>query len=229
MNLNKLEKGKRVLVISPHPDDETIALGGSIAKLISQGHEVYILTVAGHLPPLYKRKDYDTTVKEAYKAYDILGVSQSKFLEIPATMIDVEPIHKLNNKISSVINEFKPKIVFCPFPDRHIDHRLIFESTLVGTRPVKDGKNIELVAAYETLSETHWNAPYIEPNFVPNLVIDISMHINKKIEALKCYKSQITLDEGPRSIKSIKSLATFRGTQSGFDYGEAFYIIRMTA
>jgi N-acetylglucosamine malate deacetylase 1 len=66
-------------------------------------------------------------------------------LEIPATMIDVEPIHKLNNKISSVINEFKPNIVFCPFPDRHIDHRLIFESTLVATRPVKDGKNIELV------------------------------------------------------------------------------------
>ena len=49
MNFNKLEKRKRVLVISPHPDDETLALGGTIAKLISQGHEVYILTVAGHL------------------------------------------------------------------------------------------------------------------------------------------------------------------------------------
>ena len=220
---------KKVLVISPHPDDETLGAGGSIAKLISEGHHVFILTVSGHLPPLYDKEDYNKTINEAYKAYDILGVTDSKFLEIPATMIDEVPIHELNNKISLVINEFKPNIVFCPFPDRHIDHRLIFESTLVATRPVNDGKNIELVAAYETLSETHWNAPYIEPNFVPNLVVDISMHINKKIEAVNCYKSQITQDEGPRSIKSIKSLATFRGTQSGFDYGEAFYIIRMTA
>ena len=220
---------KKVLVISPHPDDETLGAGGSIVKLINEGHQVLILTVSGHLPPLYNREEYDKTISEAYNAYEILGVKDSKFLEIPATMIDKEPIHELNNKISSIINDFKPNIVFCPFPDRHIDHRLIFESTLVATRPVNYGKNIELVAAYETLSETHWNAPHIEPNFVPNLVFDISSHINKKIEALKCYKSQINLDDGPRSIKAIKSLATFRGSQSGFDYGEAFYIIRMTA
>ena len=118
--------------------------------------------------------------------------------------------------------------MFCPFPDRHIDHRLVFESALVATRPVP-GVDIELVAAYETLSETHWNAPYIEPNFTPNLVIDIDNFIDQKIAALTCYQSQITMDEGPRSVKAVKALAQFRGTQSGFDFGEALYIIRMTA
>ena len=198
---------KRVLVITPHPDDETLGVGGSIAKLINQGHDVYILTVSGHLPPLYDRKDYDKTVKEAHKAYDILGITHSKFLEIPATMIGDEPVHSLNNKISSVINKYRPNFVFCPFPDRHIDHRLIFESTLVATRPVQVGADIELVAAYETLSETHWNAPYIEPNFIPNLVIDISKYINQKIEAMKCFRSQITINKGPRSVKAVKALA----------------------
>ena len=220
---------KRVLVITPHPDDETLGVGGSIAKLINQGHDVYILTVSGHLPPLYDRKDYDKTVKEAHKAYDILGITNSKFLEIPATMIGDEPVHSLNNKIVSVINEYRPNFVFCPFPDRHIDHKLVFESTLVATRPVQAGADIELVAAYETLSETHWNAPYIEPNFTPNLVIDISKYINQKVEAMKCYRSQLTINKGPRSVKAVKALAQFRGSQSGFDFGEALYIIRMVS
>ena len=220
---------KRVLVITPHPDDETLGVGGSIAKLINQGHDVYILTVSGHLPPLYDRKDYDKTVKEAHKAYDILGITNSKFLEIPATMIGDEPVHSLNNKIASVVNDYRPNFVFCPFPDRHIDHRLIFESTLVATRPVQVGADIELVAAYETLSETHWNAPYIEPNFTPNLVIDISKYINQKVEAMKCYRSQLTINKGPRSVKAVKALAQFRGSQSGFDFGEALYIIRMVS
>ena len=220
---------KRVLVITPHPDDETLGVGGSIAKLINQGHDVYILTVSGHLPPLYDRKDYDKTVKEAHKAYDILGITNSKFLEIPATMIGDEPVHSLNNKIASVVNDYRPNFVFCPFPDRHIDHRLIFESTLVATRPVQVGADIELVAAYETLSETHWNAPYIEPNFTPNLVIDISKYINQKVEAMKCFRSQLTINKGPRSVKAVKALAQFRGSQSGFDFGEALFIIRMVS
>ena len=220
---------KRVLIISPHPDDETLSLGGSIAKMVNLGYEIYVLTIAGHLPPLYTREDYDLTIKEALLAYDILGVHHSKFLEIPSTMIGDEPIYKLNSKISSIVNEYAPDFVFCPFPDRHIDHRLVFESALVATRPVNKGVNIKMVAAYETLSETHWNAPYIEPNFTHNLVVDVSDFIEQKIEALKCYKSQITMDKGPRSITAVKALAQFRGTQSGFDFGEALYIIRMVS
>ena len=60
-------------------------------------------------------------------------------------------------------------VVFCPYPDRHVDHRQIFDSVMVA-RPVGFGRDIEIIAAYETLSETHWNAPHIEPNFTPNWV-----------------------------------------------------------
>ena len=61
---------KRVLIISPHPDDETLSLGGSIAKMVNLGFEIFVLTVAGHLPPLYTREDYDLTIKEALLAYE---------------------------------------------------------------------------------------------------------------------------------------------------------------
>jgi len=225
--MNSSYTGKRVMVVAPHPDDETLGVGGTIAKYSAQGADIFVLIVSGHLPPLYSRKDYDKTVHEAQSAFKLLGVSQSEFLEIPATMINSKPLHKVNGRISKIINDFKPHIVFCPYPDRHIDHRLIFDSVMVATRPVGVGRDIEILAAYETLSETHWNAPHIEPNFTPNWVVDITEQIDNKLDALSCYKSQISDFPGPRSIEAVEALAKFRGTQAGFGYGEGFHVIRM--
>ncbi len=222
-----MKNKKRVLVVAPHPDDETLGVGGTIAKYSAQGDEVFVLMVSGHLPPIYSRKAYEETVSEAYSAFSVLGVKESEFLEIPATMIGDQPLHEVNARISKVVNDFNPHIVLCPYPDRHIDHRLVFESVMVATRPVGVGKDIEIVAAYETLSETHWNAPHIEPNFTPNWVVDISDHISMKLNALECYKSQISEFPGPRSIEAVEALARFRGTQAGFGYGEGFQIVRM--
>ena len=222
-----MKNKKRVLVVAPHPDDETLGVGGTIAKYSAQGDEVFVLMVSGHLPPIYSRKAYEETVSEAYSAFSVLGVEKSEFLEIPATMIGDQPLHEVNARISKVVNDFNPHIVLCPYPDRHIDHRLVFDSVMVATRPVGVGKDIKIVAAYETLSETHWNAPHIEPNFTPNWVVDISDHISKKLNALECYKSQISEFPGPRSIEAVEALAKFRGTQAGFGYGEGFHIVRM--
>jgi len=221
-------KNKKIIVVSPHPDDETLGVGGFIKKLIQQDNVVKVLTVSGHLPPLYDRSDYELTVKEAKRAYGIIGVEDYTFMEIPATFVGDEPVNKLNARISSYFQEFKPNIVLCPFPDRHIDHRVIFDSVMVASRPVNFGKDIELLAAYETLSETHWNAPYIEPNFNHNLIVDITEQIEAKLDALRLYKSQIHETEGPRSIDAVRALAKFRGSQAGFSYGEALYVIRQT-
>ena len=219
---------KRVLVIAPHPDDETLGAGGTIAKFSESGHEVFVLVVSGHLPPLYRREDYEITVREAQQAFDVLGVADSRFLEIPATMVGEQPVNVVNGRIGDFIKEVLPQIVLCPFPDRHIDHRVVFESVMVATRPIAAGRSIELLAAYETLSETHWNAAHIEPNFVPNWVVDITGHINQKRDAIRCYASQIAPFPGARSFEAAEALAKFRGTQAGFSYGEGFHVIRMT-
>ena len=219
-------KSKKILVIAPHPDDETLGAGGAIAKYADQGHEVHVLLVSGHLPPLYTREAFEKTVLEFHNAGKILGIHDSKFLEIPATMVKDTPTHILNSLIAQSVEDIKPDIVLCPYPDRHIDHRVVFDAAMVATRPVGVGKNIEIVAAYETLSETHWNAPHIEPNFTPNWVIDISKHFETKLNALKCFESQIGEFPNSRSIEAIKALSIFRGTQAGFGYGEAFHIIR---
>ena len=207
---SQIHAGKRVMVVSPHPDDETLGVGGTIAKYSGQGAEVFVLMISGHLPPLYSREDYDKTVSEAEAVFKLLGVSQSEFLELPATMINDQPLHEVNGRISKIVNEFSPHIVFCPYPDRHVDHRLVFDSLMVAARPVGVGRGIEILAAYETLSETHWNAPHIEPNFTPNWVVDISEQIDNKLNAVRYYKSQISDFPGPRSVQAVEALAKFR-------------------
>ena len=216
-----------ILIIAPHPDDEILGLGGTISKLSSQGHKVTVLTVSGHLPPLYKKEVFEEHKRQTIEAHKIIGAHKSIFLEIPATFVKDEPVAELNGKIYEVLKNTQPKIVFLPFPDRHIDHKVIFESSMVAIRPLHDSKCIELSASYEVLSETHWNAPAIEPVFIPNITVDITDHIETKLSALSCFKGEIMPFPGPRSIEAVEALAKFRGTQAGFAYGESLQLIRM--
>jgi LmbE family N-acetylglucosaminyl deacetylase len=216
-----------ILIIAPHPDDEILGLGGATKKFSDQGHDVAVLLVSGHLPPLYKEEVFLEHKEQALEAHKIVGVTESIFLEIPATFVKDETVASLNGKIYSVLKEVSPNVVFMPFPDRHIDHQVIFESSMVAIRPVYDGKKIDVAASYEVLSETHWNAPAIEPAFNPNITIDITDQIEKKLEALSCFKGEIMPFPGPRSLEAVEALAKFRGTQAGFAYGESLQLLRM--
>ncbi len=218
----------RILVVAPHPDDEILGVGGTIAACAAAGAEVTVLTVAAHMPPLYPKEVHEQTVAEARRAHAVVGAVESIILDIPAVFVNQQPTHELNGRIAEVVRQVRPQVVLGPFPDRHVDHRLIFDAVLVATRPVGMGREISMVAAYETLSETHWNAPFAEPNFTPNWVVDISETIETKIAALSEYESQIPPFPAARSLEALRALAVFRGTQAGFGYGEALQILRMT-
>ncbi len=215
----------RITVIAPHPDDETIALGGTISRFSSNNCHVSILIVSGHLPPIYSEAEFLKTQQESENAFKILKVKNHKFEKIPATYIHEKPVSQINSLISNFIRETKPDIVFIPYPDRHIDHRTIFDASVVACRPV-DNNFPKWVLAYETLSETHWNVPGIEPAFVPELFIDISDYIDTKNKALMCYKSQIEGNKS-RSVEACNALAKFRGSQNNCDFAEAFKVVRI--
>ena len=215
---------KKTLVIAPHLDDETIALGGTIKKLSNNKIEVNVIIVGGHLPPLYNKKNYQITKKESEKALKVLGAKKIDYLDIPALEFHKQYYNTMNSKINNMINKFNPTTVFIPFPDRHIDHRTVFDCAMVNTRPNKKN-HPKFVLSYETLSETHWNAPYIEANFTPDFFINIDETIKDKIKALNCYKSQIKNNQS-RSVQAVRALAKFRGSQNGCEYAEGFKLIR---
>lgn len=216
---------RRIVVIAPHPDDETLGAGGTIARFAAAGAEVSVLIVSGHLPPLYPESAFEETRREAEAALRLLGVKHWDFLKIPATMVHEAPVAQLNGKVVNFVRAASPEMVLIPFPDRHIDHRIVFDSAVVATRPV--GQNPpRIVLCYETLSETHWNAPGIEPAFVPDFHFDISDHMEKKIQALECYASQVKAAPS-RSVDAVRALARFRGSQMGCEHAEAFKAVRI--
>jgi LmbE family N-acetylglucosaminyl deacetylase len=212
-------------VIAPHPDDETLGCGGTIARFADQGTEVSVLIVSGHLPPLYDEQAFETTQREALAALKIMGVARSVFLRIPATLVRDVPVAELNGKINGFIREVAPDMVLLPYPDRHIDHRIIFDACVVACRPVHAAAP-KIVLAYETLSETHWNVPGIEPAFVPEFFVDTTDYMAKKKAALECYASQIN-NAPSRSAEACTALAKFRGSQNGCGYAEAFKVVRI--
>jgi LmbE family N-acetylglucosaminyl deacetylase len=215
---------RRLAVIAPHPDDETLGAGGTIARFAAQGTEIAVLIVSGHLPPLYPASAFETTQREAEAALKTLGVTRFEFLKVPATKVHEQPVAEINGKISRFVRGFSPDVVLMPFPDRHIDHRVIFDACVVACRPVWV-EAPRMVLCYETLSETHWNVPGIEPSFNPDCFIDITTHIDRKIEALGCYESQVS--EAPsRNAEACRALAKFRGSQNGCGYAEAFKVVR---
>lgn len=215
---------KRMTVIAPHPDDETLGVGATIARFAAMGVEVSVLFVSGHLPPLYRPEAFETTKQEADAAMKLLGVSRWEYLRIPATKVHETPVAELNGKIVAFLRAGNPEVVFLPFPDRHIDHRVIFDAAIVACRPVHAAAP-RLVLAYETLSETHWNVPGIEPVFGPELFVDTTQFMDRKEAALACYASQLA-NAPSRSIDACVALARFRGSQNGCRYAEAFKVIR---
>ncbi|WGW12792.1 PIG-L deacetylase family protein [Saxibacter everestensis] len=219
---------QRVVVVAPHSDDECLGAGGTIAMLAGHGAEVTVVTIAADLPPLYPAGTKEKVEAEALRAHGVLGVHDSVFLDFPAVDLPQQSTAAINRGVQDVVDSVRPTMVFLPFPDRHVDHKIAFDAGMVASRPVRAGKNIALVALYETISETFWNAPGAEPNFVPSWTVDITETIDQKIAAFEQFESQISPFPGPRSAEALRALALFRGSQSSVGYGESFQIARAT-
>jgi LmbE family N-acetylglucosaminyl deacetylase len=220
-----MAKPKKVVVVAPHPDDETLGAGGTIARFAAEGAEVSVLVVSGHLPPLYTPDVFETTVREAEASFRVMGVKDWEFLRIPATKVHEVPVAQLNGGVLKFVRDRAPDTVLMPYPDRHIDHRVIFDACVVACRPVGPAFP-RTVLCYETLSETHWNVPGIEPSFVPEFFVDTTDYMEKKKQAIASYASQI--NHAPsRSVDACMALARFRGSQNGCTYAEAYKVVRV--
>ena len=215
----------KVLVIAPHPDDETLGCGGSIFRHKAQGDEIYWTIVteinekAGWTVLDVKKRDNEIeAVKARYGFKDVFK------LGFTSTRIDILPISNLIEKIADVYNKIQPEIIYMPFVyDVHTDHQCIakaMQSTFKWFRY----PYIKKVLMYETLSETEFNFTD-ERIFSPNIFVDISEYLDKKINVMKIYESEMHEFPFPRSEKTIRALAAFRGSQGGFEAAETFKLV----
>ena len=213
----------KILIIAPHPDDEVLGCGGTIAKHTKERDEVCFCIVTKAYLPDWSEEFIKNRPKEIEKANKILGIKKTYFLDYPTVKLDTIPQKELNESISKVVNEVNPDVVYIPHKgDLNKDHRLVFESCLVVTRPANH--KVKRILSYETLSETEWGQA-IEP-FIPNVYVDISETFEKKIKAIKAYESELREYPHPRSLEIVEALAKKRGSEVGVNFAEAFILIR---
>jgi N-acetylglucosamine malate deacetylase 1 len=203
---------RRVLILSPHTDDGEFGCGGSIAKLIGQGYEIFYVAFSTAEKSVPEGLPLDILKKEVLEATAVLGIKRINLIILDYQVRDFPSFRQdILEKIIEIKKDVNPQIVFLPSSnDTHQDHKVISE---------------EGFRAFKNITMLGYEIPWNNLTFTTNCFIGIeNEYLEKKINALKCYKSQ-----SHRSYASedfIRSLARTRGTQIGADYSEAFEIIR---
>ena len=216
----------KILVIAPHPDDEILGCGGTMIKNIRQGSDVYVCIVTKGMPPLFKEERVELNRQHARECHKSIGVKKTFFLDFPCVTLEKEDRYRLNQAILDVVKEVRPDEVYIPhYGDMQKDHQMVVDAAMVALRPKYDW-GISHIYGYETLSETAWNVPNVQNEFIPNAFVDISNELGDKMKALSYYKLQISDFPDARSLEAIEALAKYRGALMNMRAAEAFMLIR---
>ena len=224
---------KKILIISAHPDDDILGCGGIISKYSKKAQIKVIFICEGTSCRFEVKQTKEIIIKEkidqrnrfAKDALEFLGVKKYKFYNFPCGQLDKIPLIEINKIIETEILSFKPDTIFSHSKnDVNNDHQIVYKSTLIATRP---GSKffVKRLFSYEVLSSSEWN---FEKVFKPNYFISLSReNLDKKIEAMNIYKTEVNQFPYPRSAEGIEVLAKFRGIQSKNNFAEAFKVIRI--
>ena len=215
----------KILVIAPHPDDETLGCGGTILKHKANNDEVEWLIITGMLEEYgWSAKNIEKRDKEIKQVNNIYQFSKVHKLNFPAANLDQIKMSDFVKGISSIIKLVKPNLIYMPFRfDVHSDHQITAKAVQSCIKRFRY-PYINKVLMYETVSETDQN--FIEGRaFRPNVFINIDNFIDQKIDIMNIYLSEIGIHPFPRSEIAIRALANLRGSQSFNKYAEAFELV----
>lgn len=217
---------KRILVFAPHPDDEILGCGGTMIENVKAGNEVYVCIVTKGVSPLYSEEHTRINQADARHCHQAIGVKETIFLDFPSTMLESIPRPEFNGRILKIVRDIQPDEIYIPhFGDMQKDHQMVAEACMVAVRP-KYHPPVRKVYGYETMSETAWNAPSLQNEFIPNVFVDISGSLEEKKRALSYYSLQVGEFPDARSLEAIEALAKYRGAQMNMFAAEAFMLLR---
>lgn len=236
-------KGKKILVVAAHHDDEVLGCAGTIYKL-SEFNEINVLIVTESSTSQYPKlssqyinhnslghdnkkinKDKNISSEEIRK---LLRINEYFFADLPDMNLESIKSTLLNDIIHEHIVRTKANVVFTHhFGDVNKDHRLIFDATLVACRPINHSQYVEQLYCYEVLSSSEWSFTQ-KDSFNPNVWVDITDYISLKEKAMGIYKIELRPYPHPRSKKGIRIHAQKRGLEVGLKYAECFYLVRNT-
>ncbi len=215
----------RILAIAPHPDDETLGCGGTLLKHKAAGDQISWCIVTEAREPqvtqdfLRRREVEIETVASAYGFESVIK------LGLPTTLLDSLPLNQVINGLRGAIEETKPDCIYLNHgADVHSDHRVIFSAAVSAVKPFNTSTHgVKRILSYEVLSSTDAAPASV---FAPAVFSDITPYIDRKIEIMTEYTTEVQPYPLPRCAETIRALARFRGASIGVEYAEAFVLVR---
>ena len=221
--MSKLKSNTKILILAAHPDDETLGCGATIARLSQEGAEIKLLTFTDGVSSRPPRKVPFTNRNQ--KLYDVckkLGIKDYMYANYPDNRLD---IISLLDKTRYIENntDFIPDIIFTHHPNcLNIDHRHVYESTLIAFRPQFGHK--QKILSYYIPSSTDYNP---QNSFRGNVYYDVTDYKDIKLDVLrKCYSEEMREYPHTRSYENIENLMKVWGSEVGLEYAEKFELIR---
>lgn len=208
----------RFLVVSPHPDDGELGMGGTIIKLAKQGHSVHLLDMTNGEPT--PNGSPEIREREWTAAGKILGVERSVL-----GLVNRQVTHNLDSRymLAAAIRKHRPNVLFVPYtPDAHPDHVAV-------TRIAEDAR-FDAKLTKTNIPGEPWHpkriiyyfCTHLRLNFEPTFCIDTTDTHEQKLKACACYESQ-GLGKDGGLIELVDSVSRYFGTRIGTKYAEPFF------
>lgn len=216
----------RVLVVAAHPDDETLGCGGTLARHADAGDQVKAVFLSDGVG---SRNDDDTAPGRqdmCRRACQILGIEIFEFCDFPDNSLDTVPLIEVVKQVERWLDSIRPRIVYTHHPfDLNIDHALVYRAVMTACRPLPDS-SVEEIYTFEIPSSSDWLTCGGRNSFAPNLFVDISGTLSKKLAALAEYDIEMRPFPHSRSYENVEHLCRFRGATVGIEAAEGFVIER---
>lgn len=231
----ELLRGKRILVVAAHPDDELLGLGATIHRLTSEFQcNARALILGEGITSRGLLRDTDDWTRELVihkanmkKATEIVGYNSFAALDFPDNRFDSCDILDVIKTIEREIETFQPQIVFTHHGgDTNIDHQITSEAVTVATRPYPS-QLVKTVISFETPSSTEWQAFNYKNYFKPNVFIQVfERDMEAKVKGMESYVYERRPFPHPRAPQSLMTYAQAHGCRVGYPLAEAFMLIR---
>lgn len=228
-NVNFLDIEQRILVISPHADDEVYGCGGYLVKASRIGAKIHIVYV--HVGDVSHRNNNQkivlgkTRLQEVEDVTNKIKATHEVFYRIPEKLLSIDTLgrRELINKMEEVIGSFKPTQVFIPTPSFNQDHETVYKAGLAACRPPswEEGFFVKKVFIYNS-HKIGWE----NSSFKPNFFFDISDVIEERNKLIRLYKSQLRCKTF-LSVEHIMDYNRCRGREHLMEYAEEYEIRRL--
>lgn len=215
----------KILVVSPHADDETLGAGGTLLRYKDEGNEIYWLNFTNVKEEYgYSKERVATRNNEICKVNKLFGFKKMYNLELEPAGLDKYNKMELISYVEPIIREIEPSTILLPNrEDIHSDHKIVFDTVFSCTKSFRY-PFIKKIMVMEIVSETDFS--YNLKSFNPNYFIDITGYLDQKLKIMRIYESELESSPFPRSVENINALATNRGAMAGKCYAEAFMLIK---